>query len=51
MNLMKIETANSGIYHDQPADHHKIWLDETYKYGVESEMGEIFDEDKIRAKE
>ena len=52
MNLMEIETADGGNqieYHDQPADHHKIGLDEIDKYGVESEIGEIFDEDKIRA--
>ena len=41
--------GNQIEYNDQPADHHKIWLDEIDKYGVGSEMGEIFDEDKIRA--
>ena len=41
--------GNQVEYEDQPAHLHKIWLDEIDKNGVESEMGEIFDEDKIRA--
>ena len=52
MNMMKIETQDGGNqieYHDQPADHHEIWLNEIDKYGVESEMSEIFDRNKIWA--
>ena len=43
------EGGNQIEYQDQPARLHKIWLDEIDKNGVESEMGEIFDEEKIRA--
>ena len=43
------EGGNQIEYEDQPGHLHKIWLDEIDKNGVESEMGEIFDEDKIRA--
>jgi gentisate 1,2-dioxygenase len=43
------EGGNQIEYEDQPANLHKIWLEEIDKNGIESEMGEIFDEDKIRA--
>ncbi|MEE8305383.1 MAG: hypothetical protein V3S24_23420, partial [Candidatus Tectomicrobia bacterium] len=43
------EGGNQIEYEDQPGHLHKIWLNEIDKNGVESEMGEIFDEDKIRA--
>jgi cupin superfamily acireductone dioxygenase involved in methionine salvage len=43
------EGGNQVEYEDQPSHLHKIWLDEIDKSGVDSEMGEIFDEDKIRA--
>ncbi|MDH3240632.1 MAG: hypothetical protein OEO83_08190 [Alphaproteobacteria bacterium] len=43
------EGGNQIEYEDQPANLHKIWLDEIDKKGVPSEMGEIFDEAKIRA--
>ena len=41
--------GNQIEYADQPGDHHKIWLDAIVKTGVESDMGEIFDEKAIRA--
>lgn len=43
------EGGNQIEYEDQPTNLHKIWLDEIDKKGVPSEMGEIFDEAKIRA--
>ncbi len=43
------EGGNQIEYEDQPGHLHKIWLDEIDKNGVASDMGEIFDEAKIRA--
>jgi hypothetical protein len=43
------EGGNQIEYGDQPRHLHKIWLDEIDKNGVASEMGGIFDEEKIRA--
>jgi len=43
------EGGNQIEYEDQPANLHKIWLDEIDGKKVPSEMGEIFDEEKIRA--
>ncbi|MDH3241535.1 MAG: hypothetical protein OEO83_12815 [Alphaproteobacteria bacterium] len=42
--------GNQLEYEDQPEEIHKIFLRELDKNQVESEMGEIFDEDAIRAK-
>ena len=41
--------GNQIEYEDQPADNHAIWLEEMDKKGHLSEMGEIFEEDHIRA--
>jgi hypothetical protein len=41
--------GNQVEYEDQPGHLHKVWLQELDKNGVESEMGEIFDEATIRA--
>ena len=41
--------GNQLEYEDQPAAVHRIWLRELDKNQVQSEMGEIFDEDAIRA--
>ena len=43
------EGGNQIEYEDQPPHLHKIWLDEIDKIGVNSEMGEIFNEEAIRA--
>jgi mannose-6-phosphate isomerase-like protein (cupin superfamily) len=49
-NDTSVEDGGNQIeYENQPAQMHKIWLDEIDKNSVGSEMGEIFDEDKIRA--
>lgn len=40
--------GNQMEYEDQNPRIHKIWLDEIDKNGVKSQMGEIFDEEKIR---
>jgi len=49
-NDTSVKKGGSQIeYADQPEDHHKIWLEEMDRKGLPSEMGEIFDEDKIRA--
>ncbi|MBT7525818.1 MAG: hypothetical protein HN658_00795, partial [Rhodospirillales bacterium] len=40
--------GNQMEYEDQNPRIHKIWLDEIDKNGVKSQMGKIFDEEKIR---
>ena len=45
-----VEDGGAQIeYENQMPQIHKIWLDDIDKKGIPSEMGDIFDEDKVRA--